>query len=249
MTDTDFLWNDAWTVDRASSVDVLQLVLDHLFVKLSKSLLAGEIPRMRSTDKIMSDLTNHVSSSSAALSSVKMIVKFFDSLPKDEYNVFNYLDVFALIFHPDAFGSVNNLSSSDTFNTQHWLFSFDVGSIKAPDPTKDQSEGIFDDLLIRCTIESEHHTSKFGAKRADMARGSFLNRFVSFIKSRVSASAIMSVPAISQPPLSSSVDVNKVVVVCPALFQASSRNLVIGLLLPRMPLLRGRKRIMLWRRI
>ena len=149
MTDTDFLWNDAWTVDRASSVDVLQLVLDHLFVKLSKSLLAGEIPRMRSTDKIMSDLTNHVSSSSAALSSVKMIVKFFDSLPKDEYNVFNYLDVFALIFHPDAFGSVNNLSSSDTFNTQHWLFSSDVGSIQANDPTKDPSAGTNDDLLIR----------------------------------------------------------------------------------------------------
>ena len=154
MTDTDFLWNDAWTVDRASSVDVLQLVLDHLFVKLSKSLLAGEIPRMRSTDKIMSDLTNQFSSSSAALSSVKMIVKFFDSLPKDEYNVFNYLDVFALIFHPDAFGSVNNLSSSDTFNTQHWLFSFDVGSIQTNDPTKDPSAGTNDDLLIRCTVES-----------------------------------------------------------------------------------------------
>ena len=154
MTEADFLWNDAWTVDRDSSADVLQLVLDHLFVKLSKSLLAGEIPRMRSTDKIMSDLTNHVSSSSAALSSVKMIVKFFDSLPKDEYNVFNYLDVFVPIFHPDAFGSVSNLSSSDTFNTQHWLFSFDVGSIQANDPTKDPSAGTNDDLLIRCTVES-----------------------------------------------------------------------------------------------
>ena len=55
MTEADFLWNDAWTVDRDSSAEVLQLFLDHLFVKLRKSLLAGEVPKMRSTDKIMSE--------------------------------------------------------------------------------------------------------------------------------------------------------------------------------------------------
>ena len=75
-------------------------------------------------------------------------------LPQDDYTAFNYLDVFVPIFHPDAFGSVSNLSSSDTFNTQHWLFSFDVGSIQANDPTKDPSAGTNDDLLIRCTVES-----------------------------------------------------------------------------------------------
>ena len=207
MTEADFLWNDAWTVDRDSSAEVLQLVLDHLFVKLRKSLLAGEVPKMRSTDKIMSDLKQHFSSRSAVLSSIKMIVKFFDSLPPDDYTAFNYLDVFALIFHPDGFGSVSNLSSSATFNTQHWLFSFDVELIKLTDPTQDKATGIMDDLLICCTIESEHHKSKFGAKRRDMARGSFLNRFVSFIKSRVSAPAPASVPAPSQPPVSTGVDV------------------------------------------